>query len=141
MNTVLVQWFSKKHSAVETLVLSTEFVTITQHMYALRGLTYKLRMMGISMSGPLYMYGENMSVVHNTFTLQSVLRRESNSVCYHAVHESVALGESLVRHIAIRENVADLMTHVLHGHKRRYIFRVADKKIPVLNKDVRLYSE
>ena len=62
-----------------------------------------------------------MSVVHNTSRQESVLRKKSNSACYHAVHESVARGESLVGHIHSKENVAYLMTKVLYGHKRRYL--------------------
>ena len=54
-------------------------------------------------------------VVHNTSRQESVLRKKSNSVCYHAVHESVAMGESPVGHISSTENVADLMTKVLYG--------------------------
>ena len=83
-----------------------------QGMYALRGIRYKLRMMGILISGPSYTYGDNMSAVHNTSRPESVLRKKSNSVCYHAVHESVVMGESLVGHISSKENVTDLMTKI-----------------------------
>ena len=74
-------------------------------------------MMGISISGPSYIYGDKMSVVHNTSGPESVLKKKSNSVCYHAVCESVAMGESLVGLIPSKENVEDLMTKVLYGHK------------------------
>jgi hypothetical protein len=33
---------------------------------ALRGIRYKLRMMDIPVAGPTYVYGDNMSVIHNT---------------------------------------------------------------------------
>ena len=46
----IVQWFSKKQSTVERLVFGTEFVTMKQGIYALQGLRYKLRMMGILIS-------------------------------------------------------------------------------------------
>ena len=49
-----------------------------------------------------------MSVVHNTPIPQSVLRKKRNSVCYHAVCESVAVGESLVEHKPSKENISDL---------------------------------
>ena len=78
-------------------------------------------MKGITIFSPSYIYGDNMSVVHNTSRPESVLRKKSNSVCYHAVHESVAMGESLVRHIPSEENVASLMTKVLDRHMRRYL--------------------
>ena len=119
VNTALMQWFSKKQSIVERSVFGAEFITMKQNIDALTGLRYKLWMMGILISGPSYIYGDNMSVVHNTSRPESVLRRKSNAVCYHACHESVALGESLVEHMPSKENVLDLMTKVLYGHKRR----------------------
>ena len=119
-NTALVQLFSKKPFTVQTSVFGAEFVAMKQDKDALRGLRYKLRMMGIPISSPSHTYGDNVLVVHNKSRPESVLRKKSNSVCYHAVCESVAMGESLVGHIPSKENVADLMTKVPYGHKRRY---------------------
>ena len=73
-------------------------------------------MMGIPIFGPSFIHRGNMSVIHNTSRPESVLRNKSNSVCYHAVCESVAISESLVRHMASKENIADLLTKVLYGH-------------------------
>ena len=96
MNTALVQWSSKKQSTIETTVLDNEFVTMKQGIDALRGLMYKLWVMGIQTSSPPYIYAGNMSVVHNTSRPESVLMKKSNSACYNAVHKSVAMSESLV---------------------------------------------
>ena len=86
---------------------------------AARGLRYKLRMMGVEIDGPTYVYGDNMSVIHNTQRPESTLKKKSNSICYHAVRESVAMGESLVTHIPTAENPADICTKVLPGGQRR----------------------
>ena len=59
-------------------------------------------------------------VIHNSSRPESFLRRTSNSVCNHTVFESVAMGESLVGHIPSKVNIADLLTKVLHGRKKRY---------------------
>ena len=115
MNTALVWWFSKKQSTVETSDFCTEFVTMKQGIDALRGLMYNLVMMHIPICSPLYIYGDKMSVVHNRSQPESFIRKKSNSVCYHAVCESVAIGESLVGHIPSNENVADLMPKVHYG--------------------------
>ena len=96
MNTSLVQWLSKKQSTLETSLFGTEFITMKQGIYALRGLRYKLRIIGIPTTGFSYIYGDKISVGHNTSRPESVLRKESNSVCDHAVSESVAMGQSLV---------------------------------------------
>jgi hypothetical protein len=42
-------------------------------------------MMGVTLSGPNFVYGDNMSVVHNIQRPESVLKKKSNSICYHAV--------------------------------------------------------
>jgi hypothetical protein len=112
MNTALVQWFSKQQATIETSVFGAEFVAMKIGMESLRGLCYKLRMMGVGISGPSYMYGNNMSVIHNTQRPESLLKKKSNSICYHAIRESVAMGESLTGHIGMNENVGDLATKV-----------------------------
>jgi hypothetical protein len=55
------------------------------------GLRYKLRMMGVTLSGPTFVYGDNMPAVHNTQRPESVLKKKSNSFFYHAVLESSAM--------------------------------------------------
>jgi hypothetical protein len=90
-------------------------------MESLRGLRYKLRMMGVGISGPSYIYGDNMSVIHNTQRPESMLKKKTNSICYHAVRKSVAMGESLTAHIGTNENLSDLTTKVLYGQKQQYM--------------------
>jgi hypothetical protein len=57
-----------------------------------RGIHYKLRMVGVAIDGPTYVYGDNMALVHNTQRPESVLKKKSNTICYHAVLESSAMG-------------------------------------------------
>ena len=119
MNTALINWISKKQPTVESAVFGSEFVAMKHGVETLRGVCYKLRMMGVEVSGPSYVYGDNMSVIHNTSKPQSVLKKKSNSICYHFVREAVAMRECLTFHIPTRKNVADLRTKVLFGSKRR----------------------
>ena len=121
MNTALVQWFSKQQATIETSVFRAEFMVMKIGMESLRGLRYIIRMMGVGISGPSYIYGNNMLVIHNTQRPETMLKKKSNSICYHAVRESVAMGESLTGHIGTNENVGDLATKVLYGQKRRYM--------------------
>ena len=63
-----------------------------------------------------------MSVVKNTQKPESTLKKKSNQICYHAIRESVAMGESLVTHVASTENPADLATKIIPGgQKRNYL--------------------
>ncbi len=88
---------------------------------ALRGIRYKLHMMGIPIDGATHIYGDSMSVINNTSKPESVLKKKNNAVCYHTVRELVAMGESLTTHIDGDENPADLLTKVICRGKRRYI--------------------
>ena len=92
MNSALVNWRSKNQATIETSVFGSDFVAINQVMEAVRGLRYKLRMMGVKISGLTYVYGDNMLVIHNTQRPESTLRKKSNSICYQNVRESVAMG-------------------------------------------------
>ena len=75
--------------------------------------------MGVPILGPSLIYGDNMSVIHNTQQPESTLKKKSNYIAYHVVRESVAMGESLTGHVGTNSNPADLATKVLYRKKRR----------------------
>jgi hypothetical protein len=66
-------------------------------------------------------YGDDRSVVTNTSRPELILKKKSNSICYHAVGEAVAMGEALVAHIPTKKNLADLFTKVLYGQVQRFL--------------------
>ena len=119
VNMALITWLSKRQPTLETSVFGAEFVAMKHGVETLRGLRYKLRMMGVPISGPSYVYGDNMSVIYNTSRPESTLKKKCNSICYHAVREAVAMKEAIVSHISTNYNWADLLTKVLYGQKRR----------------------
>ncbi len=114
-NMALIEWVSKKQATIETSVFGAEFVAIKHGIEKLRGLRYKLRMMGIPLTGPSFIYADNKSQVTNLAIPELTLKKKCNSICYHAVRESVAMGESLITHIDSADNLSDLMTKVTRG--------------------------
>jgi hypothetical protein len=115
LNMVTVVWFSRNQPTVESSVLGAEFVAMKNGIATCRGLRYKLRMMGVSLIGPKYVYGNNMYVVNNTHWPESILKKESNYICYHAVRESSAMGESLLGNVPSVDNSAAICTKVVPG--------------------------
>jgi hypothetical protein len=100
----------------------------------LRGLRYKCWMMGIPLSGPLYVYGDNKSAITNSTRPESTLEKNTNSICYHAIRESVAMGESLLTHVGTRDNLTDLLTKPTFGAKRqklvsRLLYDIFDNRV------------
>jgi len=69
---------------------------------------------------PSLIYGDNMSVIHNTQKPESVLIKKSNQICYHEIKESIAMGECLTGHVASKENPTDLATKLILGGQTRY---------------------
>ena len=60
-----------------------------------------------------------MSVIHNTQRPESTFRKKSNSIFFHAVRESVTMGESLTGHIPTAENCSELATKIIPGGQKR----------------------
>ena len=109
----------KKQATIETSIFGAEFVVMKEGMEYLRGLRCKLQMMEVAISGPSYIYGDNMSIIHNTQWPESVLKKKSNTICYHAIREGVAIGECLTGHLSSHDNPADLCTKILPGEQKR----------------------
>jgi hypothetical protein len=80
LNMAPIVWFSKRQPTVESSVFGAEFFAMMNGIETCRGLRYKLRMMGVALSGPTFFYGDNMVVVHNTQRHESVLKKKSNSI-------------------------------------------------------------
>ena len=94
LNTALIDWLSKNQVTIESSVFGAEFIAMKTGVEALRGIRYKLRMMGVPLTGPTFIYGDNMYVIYNTSRPESTLNKKSNSICYHAVRKAVASGDS-----------------------------------------------
>jgi hypothetical protein len=119
LNVVPIVWFSKRQPAVESSVFGAEFVAMTNGNETYRGLRYKLRMMGVALSCHTFVYGDSMSVFHNTHRPEYVLKKKSNSICYHAVRESAAMEESIIGHVPSVDSPADICTKVVPGGQKR----------------------
>ena len=114
----MINWHTKNQANVEGAVFGANFLAIKQCVEALRRIIFKLQMMGVKIDGPTYIYGENVSIIHNTYSPESVLKNNSNYIWYHFVREAVAIMEYLTTHVPTAINWADLLTKVLFGKKR-----------------------
>ena len=120
LNSSPIYWHSKKQNGVETSSFGSEFTAMKQCCKYIRGLRYKLRMMGIIINGTSYVYGDNQSVLANTSIPDSTLKKKCNSIAYHFVREGCARDEWRMKYIRSEDNPADLLTKPLpSGEKRR----------------------
>ena len=122
LNSAPIYWFSKKQTSVETSSFGSEFIAMKQCCEYVRGLRYKLRMMGIPVEGPTYVFGDNKSVLVNSSKPHSQLKKKSCSIAYHFVREGTAQDEWRVTYLNTHHNQADIFTKSLPaGQKRTYL--------------------
>lgn len=125
LNNAPIFWMSRKQTSVETSSFGSEFTAMKQCTEYIRGLRYKLRMMGIPCDDPTFVYGDNQSVLYNTTIPESTLKKKSQSIAYHFVREGAARDEWRTTYVNTHLNPADLLTKPLsYGEKRRQFVRM-----------------
>ena len=85
LNCALVYWWSKKRNSVESFSFGSEWIVLKQCCEYVHGPKYKLRMMGIPCDDPMFIYGNNQSVLANTTMPDSTLKKKLQSIAYHFV--------------------------------------------------------
>jgi hypothetical protein len=118
-----VIWQSRRQNTVETSTFGSEFVALRTARDMIVALRYKLRMFGIPIEGPAYVYCDNQGVVKNVSIPESVLSKKHNAINYHAVRESVAANILRVAKEDSTTNVADLLTKPLTEQRRVTLLR------------------
>jgi hypothetical protein len=81
LNSSLIYWSSRKQNSVESSSFGSEFIAMKQCCEYLRGLRYRLRMMGIPCERHAYVHGGNQSVLANTLIPDSTLKKKKSK--YH----------------------------------------------------------
>ena len=122
LNSAPIYWMSKKQTSVETSSFGSEFIAMKQCTEYIRGLRYKLRMMGIPCNDPTFVFGDNQSVLANTTAPDSTLKKKSQSIAYHFVREGVARDEWRTAYVNTHLNPADLLTKTLPSGEKRMSF-------------------
>lgn len=122
MNNAPIYWTSKKQGSIMTSSFSSKFIATKECCKYLRGVRYKLRMMGIPCELPSFVFGDNQSVLTNSTMPTLVSKKKSSSVAYHFVREGVAANEWRLTCVSTHENVADLFTKSIRNHKKQMKF-------------------
>ena len=124
LNCLLVYWMSKKQASIETSSFGSKFCALKACCEYMRGLRYKLRMLGIPITGPAYIQGNNQSVLANASTPESMLKKKRQSIAYHFVREGTLRDEWQLSYINTHHNESDLLTKLLpSGEKQKRFVR------------------
>ena len=85
LNQTPLIWFAKRQPTVETATYGSEFVAARQAVEQVMDLRYSLRMMGVPLDGPAWMFGDNASVITSSNIPHSSLNKRHNALSYHRV--------------------------------------------------------
>ena len=78
-------------------------------------------MFGIPIDNPTYVFCDNKSVITNSITPGSKLKKKHVSISYHRVRESIATGVITIAYIPSKDNLADLLTKMLGGTQLKHL--------------------
>jgi hypothetical protein len=113
LNQTPIQWFSKKQNTVETATYGSEFMVARQATEQIMDIRYTLRMMGIPLDGPSWLFGDNQSVIVSSTIPQSMLNKRHNALSYHRVRECIAAEIINFLHVDGKSNPSDILTKFL----------------------------
>jgi len=133
VNQTPFDWFCKRQGQVETATYGSEFVAARTATEQIQDVRYTLRMFGVPLDGPAWMFGDNQSVITSSTIPHSTLSKRWNALSYHRVREAVAAGYVFFHYIASAENPADLLTKALDyvsawPHVDTLLFRKGDTR-------------
>ena len=98
---------------METATYGSEFMVARQATEQIIDLRYTLRMLGVPLLGPSWMFGDNKSVVTSSTIPHSTLDKRWNALSYHKVREAIAAGVITFQHIDGKSNPSDVLTKFL----------------------------
>lgn len=119
LNQAPIYWYSKRQNGVECSTFGSEFMAMKTCCEYIRGLRYKLRMMGIPVEGSTYIYGDNQSVLCNTTNPDSTLKKKNHAIAFHFVREGVAREEWMTGYIPSDHNTSDTLTKTVPAGEKR----------------------
>ena len=117
LNKTPIDWYSKKQNGMETATYGSEFVAARIGVDKIVEMRYMLRMLGVTMTGPSYMFGDNLAVVNSSRIPDDTLKKRHNALSYHRVREAIAADIIKFIHIDGDKNPADILTKPLPSTK------------------------
>ena len=122
LNSAPIYWFSKRQTGVETSTFGSEFAAMKQAYEHVQDLRYKLRMMGINIPEPTFIFGDNQSALANTTKPHSTLKKKSSSIAYHFVREGLAKNEWRTTYLNTNLNPSDILTKSIEWRKAKSFY-------------------
>ena len=105
-----VMYQSKRQGAIETSTYGAEFMAMKTAVEEVISIRYMLRCLGVKVTKPTNILGDNRSVVINSTVSSSLLRKKHVAISYHMAREATAA--AIVRPLKTKSewNFSDILT-------------------------------
>jgi hypothetical protein len=110
-----VYWMSSRQGQVEGSTYGAEFAAMKRAVEVAEEIRFDLRNLGMKITKPTVIYGDNLGVVQNCRNDNSMLKKKHVAIAYHLVREAVAAGMVEIHKVKGQENIADIFTKALPG--------------------------
>ena len=111
----IIGHFSRRQTTVETATYASEFLAARAALDESLAIRYELRMLGAPIEGPIWMFGDNKSMIDSASQPSGRLQKRHLILTWHRLREKAAMGIVRFLHITSTENVADCLTkHLPH---------------------------
>ena len=119
VNQTPVDWYFAKQSTVENSTYGSEFVAARTGVDRIIDLLFSLKSIGVPVEEPVWMLGDNQSVVTSSTIQHSVLSKRWVALSYHRVRAGIAHKILRFCHVDTENNVSDVGTKALARVKFR----------------------
>ena len=106
---------AKRQSAVQTTTFGAKFIALKKAVEEAITLRYYLRSMGLKVTKPTIIYGDNLSAITNATSPGSALKKKYLALSYHFCREYYSANIVDIRKIDGKDNYADAYTKVLES--------------------------
>ena len=110
INATPIEWYTKHQATVASATFGSEFVAARVATDMTIDIRTSLCYLGVPISGPTYMFGDNQAVVTNSTIPHSVLHKRHYALSYHRVREAIVADIIRFYHIDGKENPADVLS-------------------------------
>ena len=122
-----IQWRSKRQNTTAGSTFEAEYVAYRNAVDEIKATRFLLRSMGLKVSGPSALYGDNLGMIMNVYEYRSPLKKKHLAICYHRCREAVAAGIIVAGKIHTKLNLSDILTKALPAP---HLAELADVLIP-----------
>lgn len=118
-----VSFLSKRQGAIETSTYGSEFNAMRTATEEIISLRYMLRALGVHVTRPTVLIGDNNGVILNTTMSEAQLKKKHRAISYHKVREAVAAKIVLPLHTRSKFNYEDMRTKALPEKSLNYLIQ------------------